>query len=845
MAKSNQTNNWLDNYNDSEVHVPKGFHGDGYTSIGNNFNPAWGGQFQNGGYAKLHPPIYLTDKNDDRIGYYNKAGNQYLYKPVQKPTINPIKNNLHPSGLIHSDNNSIEADVDIHNRARIPKYYDINDKVNQNFGGRETQYKYYPENGDIPDIAPSPYNTRTAVSHYQMGGSIPGAVGFTYARTQGAAPSNGKYAKKTKASAQNGKEMQYYQEGLDFQPKTISQNGSWLDKFQEEHPSVESLKKTKLQPKGKEIKISQKDATSNIKPETSKPLTSKQIEQRRLQELQQRQGDVHSYTPQSTSSRISEIALNPLTAFGYAARNENLPEHFSKGERNSLDMATDIINPAYYLNQANEAGNNVGSSISNIAQGNLPAAYKDIKNAGMNTLNALPLASEYESLGRFANEAGQLSKQGLREGVDLFHPVGKALAQIEKEGIAAGLSAQEIKKLQLEKVGITSAQRKGYFPGVSEVVSEYITPYSYDNAQKRILDIPRRIIKGETNSKNLSNLDHNFVFDFEAKNLVSKPRYDAWRMYSGLPQENNTFRMAETSPINHPSYSTEQLNNLEKFSLNDEDKLLRDLPQNTDLAHLEYGEPEDLIDALPNLQTKLQEIQNIKNKGIDTANDFLETNIMGGYNRRFFDNKMEYNDIWDLDLKGNKVEKYFGKPFLSHGQLDYSFQPAEDQINKLIKQGEYYQKNISNYKKPKIDYFDNGNWNNHLNQINQKDLILNKKQKDGGIIKDDRGQWGEHKGEPTRINQSNPESYIDMGPDPLTGEPLTEPLLGISDKGEKKMMYPGEKHKYKKGTKYVDEFPMAKNGLRQEQKGLQNLDNLVNFTNYNTKQPGGWLNKYN
>ena len=38
----------------------------------------------------------------------------------------------------------------------------------------------------------------------QMGGSIPGAVGFTYVRTQDPAPSNGPYAKKTKASAQNG-----------------------------------------------------------------------------------------------------------------------------------------------------------------------------------------------------------------------------------------------------------------------------------------------------------------------------------------------------------------------------------------------------------------------------------------------------------------------------------------------------------------------------------------------------------------------------------------------------------------------------------------------------------------
>jgi len=115
------------------------------------------------------------------------------------------------------------------------------------------------------------------------------------------------------------------------------------------------------------------------------------------------------------------------------------------------------------------------------------------------------------------------------------------------------------------------------------------------------------------------------------------------------------------------------------------------------------------------------------------------------------------------------------------------------------------------------------------------------KQKEGGVIKDDRGQWGEHKGQPTRINQSDPNSYIDMGPDPLTGIPLTQPLLGISDKGERKIMYPGEKHKYKKGTKYVDEFPIAKNGMRQEQKGLVNLDQLTNFTNYNTKQPGGWL----
>ena len=42
---------------------------------------------------------------------------------------------------------------------------------------------------------------------FAMGGSLPGAVGFTYAREAGSAPANGKYTKKTKASAADGTEI--------------------------------------------------------------------------------------------------------------------------------------------------------------------------------------------------------------------------------------------------------------------------------------------------------------------------------------------------------------------------------------------------------------------------------------------------------------------------------------------------------------------------------------------------------------------------------------------------------------------------------------------------------------
>ena len=74
---------------------------------------------------------------------------------------------------------------------------------------------------------------------FAMGGSLPGATGFMYARV--GAPSKGPHRNQTDvtdASAQNGTEMRYYQEGLDWKPKSISKNGSVIkdDRGQWAHP---------------------------------------------------------------------------------------------------------------------------------------------------------------------------------------------------------------------------------------------------------------------------------------------------------------------------------------------------------------------------------------------------------------------------------------------------------------------------------------------------------------------------------------------------------------------------------------------------------------------------------
>ena len=101
------------------------------------------------------------------------------------------------------------------------------------------------------------------------------------------------------------------------------------------------------------------------------------------------------------------------------------------------------------------------------------------------------------------------------------------------------------------------------------------------------------------------------------------------------------------------------------------------------------------------------------------------------------------------------------------------------------------------------------------------------KYEEGGVIQDDMGQWA-HPGEITKI-----------GSNQITMQGVPYPVLGISDTGDIQMMYPNQEYKYKGSS--VTEYPMMKEGGALQ---LVKLDQLTNFTNYNTKQPGGWLSKY-
>jgi hypothetical protein len=237
------------NYNDSNASAGPGFQGDGYSNVGRNYSPAWGGQFKEGGKLSFIKDPKLRNMLEG-------------YKPELLQTIDDYR--LPEGYMAGSIYPSTEVSTSIGGEDGEPSYLipsfkygqplqdptEEFDMTGQYLGGpfktwqdaekfQEIRHQYVEKGQPLPSpIATSnmamggalPGATGHMYARYSGGGSMPGDVDFRYPRT-GEIPDNGKYAKKTKASAQNGKEMKFYQEGLDFKPKSISKNGSELTKL--------------------------------------------------------------------------------------------------------------------------------------------------------------------------------------------------------------------------------------------------------------------------------------------------------------------------------------------------------------------------------------------------------------------------------------------------------------------------------------------------------------------------------------------------------------------------------------------------------------------------------------
>lgn len=182
----------------------------GLTDIGFNYNGAWGGTMQDGGYIDS---VLNANKNLDWVQRLYEKNTPSIKIPGQKGRsthfMESADGRVYPT-VVRMPNGKLKYLAD--------KAYDYADSTKT--------YIQFPSDEAAQQFGKNYKKGTGVLKDFAMGGGLPGAVGFTYARTAGAAPANGPYAKKTKASAQSGMEMKYYQEGLDFRPKTISQDGS-------------------------------------------------------------------------------------------------------------------------------------------------------------------------------------------------------------------------------------------------------------------------------------------------------------------------------------------------------------------------------------------------------------------------------------------------------------------------------------------------------------------------------------------------------------------------------------------------------------------------------------------
>jgi hypothetical protein len=426
------------------------------------------------------------------------------------------------------------------------------------------------------------------VPQAQGGMSMPGAVGFTYARTQSPAPSNGKYAKKTMPSAKDGGWLDGYDKAQNGKKKfklkderlqAIKPSESTFVKKPNFDAEQAKVQKTYVNQVGKQMAEEKRRAK----------LTKDQREREDYNARNEERGSIQAHVPESTWERTKAIVSNPLTAFGYAARNESLPTRFQFGPRNEHDYALDWVNPLQGAAALSEIPGELGRG--------------EFLNAGLSALDAA-------DLGVYARGAKQLKN---------INPEGKIFNGLNK---------------QLDDIAIKNTEKY----------------------------------------------------------------------------------MAKRTPSNTPLSKEMKPQLLDNFD--------------------------------PGEYTPFQE------------DDYMK---------------------WFNEQK-NKLNP----------------RPVKQDPRSIVRRSSV------------IDIND---------------------MKEGGVIKDDMGQW-DHPGEITEI-----------GSNQITMQGVPYPVLGISDEGDIKLMKPGKNYKFK--GKKVTEFPMAKNGLRQEQKGLVNLDQLTNFTNYNKPQPGKWLNKYN
>ena len=459
---------------------------------------------------------------------------------------------------------------------------------------------------------------------------------------------------------------------------------------------------------------------------------------------------------------------------------------------------------------------------------------------------------------------------------------------------AANFGLSAVDPLNLVGVGVLDDLTKGAIKGaaqnaVSKTLKYGVTPYSY--SPEVLANIPENLVRSALGKSKRQPKAMKEVIE-KSPNLkrtvedTYKNREDAWSVYLGLPPENKGLKLVgsdEATGLNKYELTNPRVMNVD--DVKDYKKVVdRSTINNSSKTYLNLNKPGDTV--------------------VDSDKLF---GVMGGYSKFVSpDGKnIMYRDVWDLqpfsrlnsrelptDRLGNAIRNFEvsslipgAKPFVSEGKLAdiktkyYPTIPYKNIKNRFDRELGYvsgyldpeaFMKDIDNPTAEEIFKYDqmirNQAKKNLMQGIKNEKTFLNpvsfsnsrkyadfapyikvdkSKKKDGGIVKDNQGYWNpDNWGKPVEIDSND-----------ITMEGVYEPLLGVSDTGDTKLMKPGKNYKFK--GKKVTEFPVAKDGAwldnyreggsvginQLDAQPMKKLNQLLNFTNNPDKD--NWLDKYN
>lgn len=214
-------------------------------------------------------------------------------------------------------------------------------------------------------------------------------------------------------------------------------------------------------------------------------------------------------------------------------------------------------------------------------------------------------------------------------------------------------------KVEMQDSGITTEQRRAYFPGLNDLIFKGIVPYGLFN---KYADLKTGKFIGalETAEMILKQI-------ISGRPETPPAREDAWRLYLGLPQRSSTFGISDYKP----SKSEEnkyyyRINDIKSSLFGEEDpNIIRDKIRS--IINDEAVESNKNYRAFMVQKTPIgSRVKGSLSEGMNVMGNFV---IGKGKDER--GTYISYYDKWDLDIPFEKGHGFFGKPFEIYDRIYY------------------------------------------------------------------------------------------------------------------------------------------------------------------------------